>query len=372
MHVDVTFILKYEIPDVTFPYIDDVLVKGPPIRYELHDNTYETISKNPNIRRFIWEHLNDVNRILQRIKVVGGTFFEVKLVIVVLEVVIVDHTCNYFDCVLDVDRIRIIANWPPLENITQLRAFLGTAGVVRHFILDFARLAFDLTRLLRKDVSFNFDDDAETSMIALKEAIINSNAIRPIDYRCDRLVHLCVDSSNIDYDAILLQIGENGERFSSRFMFETWNARERNYSQPKIELFDLFRAMYEACIYLIELNHFFVEVDVKYIKGMINNPNLQSNATINRWIVEILLFPFTLIHILVTRHTEPDDLSKRPPHELDPPRDTDFKDWIDYQYAFFVEEELSSSTNVDSNNNISRSQSAQKADAKLNKIRDFL
>ena len=64
MHVDVTFILKDEILDVTFSYIDDVLVKGPLIRYELLDNTYETISKNPNIRQFIWEHLNDVNRIL--------------------------------------------------------------------------------------------------------------------------------------------------------------------------------------------------------------------------------------------------------------------------------------------------------------------
>ena len=155
-------------------------------------------------------------------------------------------------------------------------------------------------------------------------------------------------------------------------MFKTWNARERNYSQLKIELFDLFRTMYEARIYLIELNHFFVEVNAKYIKGMINNPDLQSNVTINRWIVEILLFPFTLIHILVTRHIESDDLSRRPSHELDPSRDTDFEDWIDCQYAFLAEEELPSSTDVDSNNDISRSQPARKADVKLNKIRDFL
>ena len=58
------FILKDEILDVTFSYIDDVLVKESLIRYELLDNTYETISKNPNIRQFIWEHLNDINYIL--------------------------------------------------------------------------------------------------------------------------------------------------------------------------------------------------------------------------------------------------------------------------------------------------------------------
>ena len=38
-------------------------------------------------------------------------------------------------------------------------------------------------------------------------------------------------------------------------------------------------------------------MDAKYIKGMINNPDLQPNATINRWIAGILLFHFELCHI---------------------------------------------------------------------------
>ena len=40
-----------------------------------------------------------------------------------------------------------------------------------------------------------------------------------------------------------------------------------------------------------------VEVDAKYIKGMLNNPDLQLLATINHWIVTILLFSFTLKYI---------------------------------------------------------------------------
>ena len=56
MHADVTFILKDEIPDIAFPYIDDVPIKGPATRYQLPDGAYETIPDNPDIRRFIWEH----------------------------------------------------------------------------------------------------------------------------------------------------------------------------------------------------------------------------------------------------------------------------------------------------------------------------
>ena len=64
-HDDVTYILKDEVPEYTIPYIDDVPIRGPDTRYEREDGTYETLVKNPGIRRFVWEHMQNVNRILQ-------------------------------------------------------------------------------------------------------------------------------------------------------------------------------------------------------------------------------------------------------------------------------------------------------------------
>ena len=63
-HDDVTFILQPEILDVTVSYIDDVPVKGPKSRYELEDGSYEIIPENPNIRRFVWEHFQNINRVV--------------------------------------------------------------------------------------------------------------------------------------------------------------------------------------------------------------------------------------------------------------------------------------------------------------------
>ena len=48
-----------------------------------------------------------------------------------------------------------------------------------------------------------------------------------------------------------------------------------------------------------------------YIKGMLNEPDLQPNAAINRWIQGILMFDFTLIHVPATRFRGPDALSRR-------------------------------------------------------------
>jgi len=51
-----------------------------------------------------------------------------------------------------------------------------------------------------------------------------------------------------------------------------------------------------------------VEVNAKYIKGMINNPDIQSNTIINRWVSAILLFNFQLHYIPGYAHG-PDGLS---------------------------------------------------------------
>ena len=62
-HDDVTHILQPEIPDTTVPYIDDVPIRGPEGRYPLPDGTEERISDNPGIRRFVWEHFQNLNRV---------------------------------------------------------------------------------------------------------------------------------------------------------------------------------------------------------------------------------------------------------------------------------------------------------------------
>ncbi|KAI0336913.1 hypothetical protein BDW22DRAFT_1340865, partial [Trametopsis cervina] len=89
------------------------------------------------------------------------------------------------------------------------------------------------------------------------------------------------------------------------------NEREARYSQPKLELYGLYRALRAYRLYLIGVQKLQVEVDAKYIKGMLNEPDLQPNATINRWIQGILLFDFELLHVPAERHKGPDALSRR-------------------------------------------------------------
>ncbi|RDB30804.1 hypothetical protein Hypma_005803 [Hypsizygus marmoreus] len=173
-------------------------------------------------------------------------------------------------------------------------------------------------------------------MNRLKHLVIHSPAIRAIDYASDREVVLAVDSSWIAVGFILLQLGKDNKRYPSRFGSITWNEREQRYSQAKIELYGLFRALRAVRLYIVGVRNFVVEVDAKYIKGMINNPDIQPNAAMNRWIAGILLFDFTLRHVPGKDHAPADGLSRRPAAPEDPMEDDDPDDWIDNAYGFSI------------------------------------
>lgn len=128
---------------------------------------------------------------------------------------------------------------------------------------------------------------------------------------------------------------EDGRRRPARYGSIPMNEREARYSQPKLELYGLFRALRAYRLYLVGVKKLHIEVDAKYIKGMLNEPDLQPNAAINRWIQGILMFDFTLIHVPAAKHLGPDALSRRSLAEGETIEDEDDQ-WLD-EIALFVQ-----------------------------------
>ena len=337
-HEDVTHILRPEIPHVTVPFIDDVPVKGPDSDYRRPDGSYETLRENPGIRRFVWEHFQNVNRVVQRMKYSGGTFSGTKAVLCAEEFTVVGHRCTPQGRVPDQSYVAKISNWGPCRDLSDVRAFLGTVGVLRIFIRNFSLLARPLVILTRKLQPFVFGPDQIRAQLDLKHAVLTSPALRPIDYTVEESVILSVDTSQIAVGYILSQCdAENAtRRHYARFGSITLNDRESRFSQPKLEIYGLFRALRSLKLYLIGVRNLVAEVDARYIKGMLSNPDIAPSASINRWIISILAFHFTLVHVPGIVHG-PDGLSRRPaqPEDLAEEDDGDeFDGWIDRIYGF--------------------------------------
>ena len=151
---DVNHMLRPEIPHNTIPYADDVPIKGPATRYQKENGAYETIPENSGIRRFVWEHFLIIHRIIHRTRSYGATYSGKKAFIGVERVDVLGYTCAFEGRIADPGRVKVIQNWPVPTNVSEVRSFLGTCGVLRIFIKGYTLIARPLIQLTRKDVPF--------------------------------------------------------------------------------------------------------------------------------------------------------------------------------------------------------------------------
>ena len=330
LHGDVCYILQPEIPHVTQLYIDDVPVRGPATRYIQENGKPETIPGNSGIRRFIWEHFQDLNQVVQRMKYSGGRFSGYKSTLCTPEIMVLRHCCTFDGRLPDQTQLRKIINWRPCKDLLNMWAFLGTMGVCRLFIKNFAHRAHHLVKLTQKGAEWEFGMEQLEVMDNLKQALLTSPALRPIDYTVDAPVILAVDTLHIAIRYILSQCSMENPKlwYHSRFGSITLNECECRFSQPKLELCRLYCTLRILKLYLIGVRNLIIKVNMKYIKGMLKNPDIAPSASINRWIILILMFHFTLVHVPGLHHG-PDGLSMRKlqPGDKEEPEDN-FNDWI--------------------------------------------
>src|SRR5260221_3623696 len=150
-----------------------------------------------------------------------------------------------------------LAKWPTCKNPTKVQGFLGTVGVVRHWIRDFAKIAKPLMLLTKKMTlsEFKWTEEAQESMELLKHLASTAVPIRMLDYELVRkvkslnqqennmgLVLIHVDTSNIGVGWMIAQRLEEVE-YPIVFGSITLNEQEGQYSQPKLELYGVFRAL---------------------------------------------------------------------------------------------------------------------------------
>ncbi|RXW16973.1 hypothetical protein EST38_g8879 [Candolleomyces aberdarensis] len=328
-HEDITTILQPEIPHVTEPFVDDVPVKGPPTRYELPGGGYETIPENPGIRRFVWEHIQDVNRVIQRMKYCGGTFSGKKTCLCMPEFTVVGHRVSYEGRKPTPDRVGVISRWGPCRDVSDVRAFLGTVGTFRVFIPNYASRAEPIQKLTRKSVKWEWGEEQDRVMADLKKAVAEAPVLKPLDVTSGQPVRLSVDTSYLAVGWYISQRDSvdpnkwNYIKFGSTLL----NSTEANYSQAKRELYGIMRALKENEYTLVMARPLVVETDAKYVQGMLQNPGAAPNATINRWIENVRKFYFELSHVM-GKTFPADGLSRRRKQPGDPER-REFEEFLD-------------------------------------------
>ncbi|VDC04371.1 unnamed protein product [Peniophora sp. CBMAI 1063] len=245
------FILGPEIPETANIFIDDLAIRGPATVYPDADGNPELFEHNPGIRRYVWEHAQDVLRVMHRIMCAGATFNPLKAQICARSVTILGQTCTPEGRSVESNKSEKISEWPAPRNATDIRGFLGLCGTVRIWIEGYSKLTRPLTELTRKDAEFVWTDARQQAFDELKQRVASAPALRSIDYESGRPIILSVDSSQTAVGFILSQLDEHGRRQPARYGSLPMGDVESRYSQAKLELYGLFRAMKAFGLYLV-------------------------------------------------------------------------------------------------------------------------
>jgi len=103
---------------------------------------------------------------------------------------VLEHLVSERGIEVDKAKIEVIKQLPPPLNIKGNRSFLGHCGFYRRFIRIFSQIARAMTRLLAKDVPFEFDDEYLESFNILKKHLHQRQSFNPLIGLC--LLKLCV------------------------------------------------------------------------------------------------------------------------------------------------------------------------------------
>ena len=77
------------------------------------------------------------------------------------EVRFLGHVVSASSVSVDLEKVEAVMSWERSKSVFEIRSFLGLAGYYRRFIEDFSQLIEPMTRLTRKEVKFDWDDQCK-------------------------------------------------------------------------------------------------------------------------------------------------------------------------------------------------------------------
>ena len=316
-------ILQGLIPEVAQPFVDDVAVKGP-------KTNYNNEMAAPGIRRYVLEHIQNLDKTLCALELAGATISGEKSQFCVGGLKLVGFLCDSQGRHPDATKVLKIIEWEDCRDVRSVRAFLGICVYYRIWVEHFAMVAAPLYSLLEKDAEFVWGQEQKDAMRHLKTVLTTAPALVTLDYSSEAgSIILAVDASLTGWGAVLMQMIDK-KRHPVRYESGLWTDAEAKYDAGKRECRGLLKALKKLRHWLYGV-HFVLELDANTLVAQLNQAATDvPGALVTRWLAWIRLFDFDVKHVAGRKHSAADGLSRRPRMSLDPEKDeVDVDDFID-------------------------------------------
>jgi len=181
-------LFRHQIGSFMLVYIDDLLLASPDVD----------------------SHLEHLRIVFSKLRQSNLKLHPSKSQFMLRELKYLGHIFNAEGIRVDPKRSAVVKDYPRPKNQKEVRMFLGLCNYFRKSILHYADKTHALTKLLRKDVSFTWDDEQEESFRVLKDALTNAPVMAIPD--ASQPYYLTCDASDTSVSFNLSQIIDKVER----------------------------------------------------------------------------------------------------------------------------------------------------------------
>jgi hypothetical protein len=208
---------------------------------------------------------------------------------------------------MEQEKIKAVLEWPEPTNVKQLQEFLGFANFCRRFIKGYSDRTIPMTRLLQKDVPFEWTELCSKAMtdlkaiFAMEPVLISPNPEEPFIME--------TDASDYALGACLLQRHNEGLH-PVAFYSRKLTSAELNYQIYDKELLAIVAAFKEWRVYLEGSKHQVqVYTDHKNLTYFTTTQVLNRRQV--RWSISLATFNFRISYRKGSENTRADALSRR-------------------------------------------------------------
>ncbi|KAJ6110196.1 hypothetical protein N7486_002431 [Penicillium sp. IBT 16267x] len=269
-------------------FLDDFGIKGP-------KTTYNDEMAFPGVRRYVLEHLKNLDETLYLLELAGM-------------VISAEKNGRRPDEV----KVAKLVDWPTPMTVFEVRSFVGLAVYFRIVVEKFGIIIAPLYQLLKAGAPFAWGAEQQLAFDKIKRILSSFPCVLPIDYDYQPLeIIVAVDASGTGWGGVLMQV-RNGVRKPARYESGVWSESERMYDAGKRECRGVLKALKKFRHWLYGV-HFTLEIEAKTLVAQLNRSATDlPGALVTSWIAWIRLFDFEVKHVPGQKHGAADGLSRRP------------------------------------------------------------
>ncbi len=252
--------------------------------------------------------LRNLTEVLSRFETAGLKLKPSKCDLFQKEVAFLGHRVSVEGVRCDPAKLEAVRAWPEPANVTEVRSFLGLANYYKRFVPQFAAVALPLNNLLRKNVSFRWDEQCEESFQTLKTLLTTApTLVYPLQDPEAEFI-LDTDASEYAIGAVLSQVQEGEERVVA-YGSKALALSQRNYCTTYRELLAIVEFVPHFKHYLLG-RRFRVRTDHSSLRWFLNFKD--AEGLVGRWHAILANYDYKLEYREGAAHGNADAMSRHP------------------------------------------------------------